>query len=346
MDTRQAILQALHDDPTDDASWLILGDWLEDHGEPERAELLRLYRRLRVLPAGPQRDAGEERLRALLAAGVRPCVPLLHNSLGMELALVGPGTFLMGSPRHEAHRDQDEEQHEVEITRPFYLGAYLVTQEQYRQVTGLEPSRFAETGVNKDDVPELETRDFPVENVSWNEAVRFCELLSELPAERTARRRYRLPTEAEWEYACRAGTTTPFHLGSSLSADLANFDGRHPYGGAPTRPWLMRTTPVGSYAPNALGLFDVHGNVREWCFDWYVSDYGPQQRQDPQGPETGSSRVVRGGSWLCDGHKCRCAFRVGRGPDDREDYLGLRVACVEEAPSAPPPPPPPDCVGR
>jgi uncharacterized protein (TIGR02996 family) len=328
MDTQQAILQALHDDPADQASWLILGDWLEEHGEPERAELLRLSRRLRVLPAGAERDAAEDRLRALLAAGVRPCVPLLTNSIGLELALIPAGTFFMGSPGDEEARDGDEPQHEVEITRAFYLGVFQVTQGQYRQVTGTNPSRFARTGTKKDRVPGLKTRDFPVENVSWNEAVRFCATLSELPEERAAQRCYRLPTEAEWEYACRAGTTTPFHYGSVVSADLANFDGRHPYGGAPARPWLTRTTPVGNYLPNAFGLYDVHGNVREWCSDWYTADYGGKGREDPQGPEEGSSRVVRGGSWLCDGHKCRCAFRVGRGPEDREDYVGVRVVCV------------------
>ena len=134
----------------------------------------------------------------------------------------------MGSPRVEAGRLDDEEQHEVEITRPFYMGMYTVTQAEYEEVMGQNPSYFSATGDGKDKVAGMDTRQFPVEMVTWNDAVEFCRKLSQLPAEQQAGRVYRLPTEAEWEYSCRAGTTTPFHFGNSLSSNQANTDGLHP----------------------------------------------------------------------------------------------------------------------
>ena len=146
----------------------------------------------------------------------------------------------------------------------------------------------------------------------WEEAVEFCHKLSARPQEQAAGRSYRLPTEAEWEYACReAGALkTPFHFGAKLGSEQANFDGNCPYGGADKGPWLHRTTPVGSYKPNAFGLFDMHGNVWEWCQDWYDDNYYSQSpRQDPQGPQNGSYRVLRGGSWFNDGCGCRSAIR-------------------------------------
>src|SRR5262249_11368647 len=153
-------------------------------------------------------------------------------------------------------------------------------------------------GGGKDMVKGLATADFPVERVSWHEAVKFCKKLSVRPAEKRARRVYRLPTEAEWEYACRAGTSTPFHFGRSLSSRQANFDGNAPYGGAAKGPWLRRTCKVGSYQPNGFGLFDMHGNLFQWCNDWYGRDYYKDSpRQDPQGPDEGTARIVRGGSW-------------------------------------------------
>jgi formylglycine-generating enzyme required for sulfatase activity len=179
----------------------------------------------------------------------------------------------------------------------------------------------------------LDTRDFPVERVSWEDAAAFCRKLSELPEEARENRVYRLPSEAEWEYACRGGaaSSTPFHLGNSLSSAQANFDGDHPYGGAAKGPSLGRTTEVGAYPVcNAFGLFDLHGNVWEWCADWFDPDYyAKSPRTDPPGPSDGSLRVIRGGSWYdCGGHGCRSAGRVGYAPGGRHGSLGFRIALV------------------
>src|SRR5262249_36572146 len=150
----------------------------------------------------------------------------------------------------------------VVLGRAFYLGKYPVTQEQYERVMSRNPSWFASTGRGRDQVKEFaDTGNFPVENVTWEEAVEFCRRLSDLPAERRAGRVYELPSEAEWEYACRAGTTTPFHFGTELNGRRANCDGNHPYGTATRGPYLGRTCPVGCYTANAWGLYDMHGNV-------------------------------------------------------------------------------------
>jgi formylglycine-generating enzyme required for sulfatase activity len=248
----------------------------------------------------------------------------ITNSIGMKLVLIPAGKFLMGSPPDEKDRRDDEEQHEVEITKPFYLGVYEVTQRQYEQVMRTNPSRFKkENGGGPD---------HPVENVSWQDAQDFCPKLSALEKERAAKRVYRLPTEAEWEYSCRGGAreNTPFHFGKSLSSIQANFDGNYPYGDAPKGPYLQKTSPGGSYQPNGFGLFDMHGNVREWCADWY-GPYDKQDKKDPQGPKTGDRRVLRGGSWYYYGRDCRAAYRDWLDPADRYGLIGFRVVCVPAA---------------
>jgi formylglycine-generating enzyme required for sulfatase activity len=205
------------------------------------------------------------------------------NSVGMKLVTVPKGKFKMGSLEAETGRDSDEgPQHEVEITQPFQMGAYEVTQEEYQKVMGTNPSYFSAGGGGAARVAGMDTKRFPVENVSWDDAQAFCRKLSELPAEKKAGRSYRLPTEAEWEHACRAGTTTAFHYGASLTSTQANMYGLSPYGGAKAGPNLQRTEKVGSYRPNAFGLYDMHGNVLEWCQDWFDTTYyrtGP--RVDP-----------------------------------------------------------------
>ena len=225
------------------------------------------------------------------------------NSIHMKLVLIPAGTFQMGSPPEEKHRSENETpRHTVEISRPFYMGVFPVTQEEYQKVMGINPSDFSSGGGGgKSKVTGLDTRRFPVEQVSWFNAVEFCARLSRMEAERQAGRLYRLPTEAEWEYACRARTTTPFYFGENLSAKDANFDGTQPYGGAEKGPSLGRTTAVGSYPKNAFGLHDMHGNVWQRCNDWHDEDYfknAPQK--DPPGPERGpygERRVQCGGSW-------------------------------------------------
>jgi formylglycine-generating enzyme required for sulfatase activity len=253
----------------------------------------------------------------------------LKNSIGMKLVLIKPGKFTMGSPANESEREPfdegSERQHEVEITKHFYMGVCEVTQAQYRKVMGENPSWFSASGGGRDKVQSQDTSEFPVENVSWHDAVAFCKKLSEQPDEKQAGRLYHLPTEAEWEYACRGGVRSPFHCGGSLSSRQANFNGDFPYGGAPKGPYLGRTTTVGSYQPNAFGLYDMHGNVWEWCADWYATDYNPNDRQDPQGPATGIRRVLRGGLWCLSGNYCRAAFRGHVGPGLRGSGVGFRV---------------------
>jgi formylglycine-generating enzyme required for sulfatase activity len=254
------------------------------------------------------------------------------NSIGLRLAFIPAGAFRMGSPENEKDRNPDETLHPVELTRAFYLGVYPVTQEGYEKVMGHNPSWFAPQGAGKSKVTGLDTRQFPVEMVSWDEALEFCDRLSQLPEERQAGRQYRLPTEAEWEYACRAGAAThaPFHYGRSLSSRQANFDGSFPYGGAPKGDYLKRTTAVGSYPPNAWGLHDLHGNVWEWCHDWFSEHYylSDEAGRDPHGPAAGTDkrRVLRGGSWNDYARYCRTAHRARSRPRNRRAFIGFRVA--------------------
>jgi uncharacterized protein (TIGR02996 family) len=317
MNALDVLLEALHADVSDETAWLALADALEEDGQPQRAELMRLLRR--------RCEQTEPRVQELLASGMLPCLPERTNSLGMRFVLLAPGTFLMGSPDdEEGHEDYEGPVHEVLISRPFYLGVYPVTQEQYERVMGTNPSHFQS-------VPGEDTRRFPVENVSWEDAAEFCRKLSELPLEKKSGRVYHLPSEAEWEYSCRgeAPTSQVFHVGDSLSSKQANFDGNYPYGGAEKGDYLARTCKVGNYKPNQFGLFDMHGNVWEWCSDWYAADYyGKSPPQDPPGPSEGSLRVSRGGGWSSLGQGCRSADRSGLAPAYRYDYLGFRVAWV------------------
>jgi uncharacterized protein (TIGR02996 family) len=330
---RDALLQALHDDPADLASWSVLADWLDDHDEPERADLVRLRIFLAGTGDSPQRPLAEERVREILFQGIRPCVPTLVNSVGMELALVPAGSFYMGSPRTEFGRAGDEDpRHPVEITRPFYLGVCLVTQDEYRLLSSEAPSHFSAHGTGRLQVQGLDTARFPVDSVSWDDAVGFCARLSNLPAEQEAGRIYRLPTEAEWEYACRAGATAdPFQTGDCLSSLWANFDGQRPAGGVRRGPFLERTCAVGSYLPNAWGLFDLHGNLWEWCADWYDARYyAGSPTRDPQGPSQSPAgqRCIRGGAWNFPALNCRTAYRLYLNPATRTHDVGFRVACV------------------
>ena len=227
----------------------------------------------------------------------------ITNSIGMKLVLIPAGEFIMGSPESDADAFENEHpQHRVKITKPFYLGVTEVTQEQYERVMGENPSQF------KDD-PQR-----PVETVSWEDADKFCERLSEKEG-----KMYHLPTEAEWEYACRAGSTTKWCFGDSESqlGDYAWYD--EEYGSGSTH-------PVGQKKPNAWGLYDMHGNVWEWCVDW-KADYVNSSSSDPTGPSSGSSRVFRGGSWYYTARNCRSAYRHFS-PGSERYFLGFRVSLV------------------
>jgi formylglycine-generating enzyme required for sulfatase activity len=262
----------------------------------------------------------------------------ITNSIGMKLVLIPAGTFQMGSPRGEPERQPDETRHEVTITKPFYMGIYEVTQAQYAKL--MDPKTRAFFNSDRGGSPE-----HPMEDVLWTEADEYCQKLTALKEETSAGRKYRLPTEAEWEYACRAGTTTAFHFGDSLSSLQANFNGNGPYGTAEEGPYLRQTAKVGSYPPNAFGLYDMHGNVAEWCADWYDPEYyNASPDEDPPGPPAGVLPddyenfyvVIRGGCWLDDARACRSAYRHRAMHRNRYRLIGFRVVCdTASASSAP-----------
>jgi uncharacterized protein (TIGR02996 family) len=344
MTPEDVLLAAIVRDPGDDLAWLVLADWLEEDGQPARAELLRLTRALRgVAWNEPERPQREQRVVELLNSGVEPANPVLANCVGMRFRLVPPGHFLMGAADDEREAGGDERpRHEVTLTRPFWLAETPVTQAQYEAVMGSNPSHFSRSGGGKDEVTGQDTSTFPVENVSSDEARVFCERLSgrDSPA---FGRLYRLPSEAEWEYGCRGGPTSysSFHFGPILddSGAQANFCGEAPHGSERQSPFLGRPCPVRRYPPNAFGLFDLHGNVEEWCADWYDGDYyAVSPKEDPPGPEKpilSGDRVPRGGSWLTDAAFCRSACRNyvsgAYGTRYRSNTVGFRVALVVSA---------------
>jgi len=240
----------------------------------------------------------------------------ITNSIGMKLVLIPKGTFMMGSPASEEHHDESETQHEVTISKDYYLGVTEVTQGQYEKVMGTNPSFFQKRELRKSD-----SSMYPVEQVSWEDAVEFCKKLSDLPEEKKAVREYRLPTEAEWEYACRAGSKTAYSFGES-SKSLGDYA------------WFRRnsngqTHPVGEKKANAWGLYDMHGNVSEWCSDWH-GDYSKGVVSDPIGPREGLERVARGGIWGGPAETARSGSRAWRNPAVQY-YDGFRVALSSES---------------
>jgi formylglycine-generating enzyme required for sulfatase activity len=241
------------------------------------------------------------------------------NSIGMKLMLVPKGQFAMGSPRGARNADLDERQTAVTITRDYHIGAFEVTQAQFQRVMGRNPSQFQGTRV------EGGGEHRPVEQVSWNDAVDFCKRLSELPEEKAAGRVYRLPTEAEWEYACRGGNAGEYAFGDRVEAlgDYAWFEDNSD----------GRTHPVGKKKPNAWGLHDMHGNVWEWCADWYVPHAG-RPLIDPTGPLQGTDRVYRGGGWSYAASYCRSANRTATNPSFAGfEFLSIGFRVAMDAPA-------------
>ncbi len=280
------------------------------------------------------------------------------NSIGMKLAMIPAGTFLMGStpeeieellklaggkPEWNQNIKSEGPQHPVTIGQPFRMSIHEVTQGQFQQVLNRNPSSFKTAPSGED------TSRFPVEMVRWLDAIEFCNALSQSEGlspcydlknvERDGDGSiksasvtwldggdgYRLPTEAEWEYACRAGTTTPFHFGTQSNGKQANVNGEEPYGTTSKGPKLGHTITVGSYARNAFGLYDMHGNVWEWCWDWSVAYYEQSPGEVMKGPLSGKERVVRGGSWSYDPGVTRSAYRGWSAPDYRNLYYGCRL---------------------
>ena len=258
--------------------------------------------------------------------------PASKTLQGVKLKFIKGDTFLMGSPESEPDRYDSETQHSVTLS-DYYLSENLITNEQYSRflnenrissdgngdVLGFENQLLVKVhhwGVqysNNEWHPAPGKADFPVVHVTWYGAKAYCDWAGG-----------RLPTEAEWEYACRAGTTTPFNTGFSLSSSQANYNGNYPYNGSVKGTFLAHTQRVGSYAPNAWGLYDMHGNVWEWCSDWY-GRYNIDDDTNPQGPATGTYRVLRGGSWVDNARSCRCTDRNPGELDDRGNG-GFRLA--------------------
>ena len=260
------------------------------------------------------------------------------NTIGMKFVRIPEGSFVMGSPSSEPGRYSNETLHRVTLTKPFYMQTTEVTVGQwrlfirdsgYRTEAETSDGTFVWTGSDwkkqKDahwDNPTFsQSEDHPVTCVSWNDCREFLKWLNGKEGEG----KYRLPTEAEWEYACRAGTTTPFNGGNCLSASEANYDGNHFYTGCSKGQYRQQTVSVASFPPNAWGLFDTHGNVWEWCSDWY-GDYPGNAVTDPEGPGSGTIRVLRGGSWGSSAEDCRSSYREWNTPVGRFNVVGFRVA--------------------
>ncbi|MCY2986681.1 MAG: SUMF1/EgtB/PvdO family nonheme iron enzyme [Planctomycetota bacterium] len=252
-----------------------------------------------------------------------------NNGLQLKLCWCPAGSFTMGSPTGERNRGSGEGPVPVTLSQGFWLGKYEVTQGQWRTIMGSNPSCFSASGSDSSQVQGMATDRLPVENISWSDADAFCRKVTD--QERQAGRlpagwEYRLPTEAQWEYGCRAGTVTATAFGDKLSSSQANFEGNNPYNGANKGPYLTRTAKVGSYAGNAWGLQDMHGNVWEWCRDWYQARL--PGGTDPEVSSRATFRVLRGGGWVSDGRSCRSALRFRVLPHVRGEDYGFRVAIV------------------
>ena len=242
------------------------------------------------------------------AARVRVASESLGGGLTLELVYIPGGAFLMGSPRSEGY-DEERPQHRVQAA-PFWMGVCPVTQDQWRAL--MPAPRCRSVGPN-----------LPVDRISWAEASQFCRRLAA-----RAGRAYRLPSEAEWEYACRAGSATPFSCGPTLTTDLANYTGQFVYGEAPIGPYRHVSTPADAFPPNAWGLRDMHGNLWEWCADAWRADYtgAPADGRVWGSTQPDAQRVARGGSWHEPPDICRSATRLKVNPAAGDDLIGFRVA--------------------
>ncbi|MEI7826080.1 MAG: SUMF1/EgtB/PvdO family nonheme iron enzyme [Chlorobiaceae bacterium] len=280
--------------------------------------------------AGWNNDKSHPEFRKCLDA-IRSIVPVADETIGQITSVVSApaihlpnvppnfirirgGLFMMGSPSDEVHRSSDETEHQVMLS-DFYICKYVVTVSQFNE--------FAEDTGSERKAGEF---NHPVVEVSWEDADAYGKWLMAKTGNK-----FRLPTEAEWEYACRAGATTPFNTGDNLTTDQANYDGNYPYNGNAKGIFRQTTVPVGSFAPNAWGLYNMHGNVWEWCSDWYKDSYYEECKlngtvTNPDNQEKGSDRVIRGGSWNYSAEYCRSAYRYNFTPVSRSSIVGFRLA--------------------
>lgn len=230
------------------------------------------------------------------------------QGVAQRMRRIEPGVFLMGSPPNEPERFDDETQHEVELTQGFWLADTTCTQELWQAVMGNNPSCY-------------QGPKHPVEYVNYDDCRAFLDRVNDS----ASHLQLRLPTEAEWEYACRARTETPFWFGETINPRQVNYDGSCPYNGGEWCLSWQETMEVKALPPNGWGLYQMHGNVREWCADWY-GPYKGGKVVDPKGPPIGDRRVLRGGSWFSRGRGCRSAVRFARSPNTREDNYGFRLS--------------------
>ncbi len=317
-----------------DIGGVVFSGWVHDSQVAPKWELPRVAPLRAIAPF----DADQAKRHQQAWAEYLGVQAELSNSIGMKLTLIPPGEFMMGATEEEIEelskstdfsglsvsqylqklRDEGP-QHKVVLTKPFYMGVYEVTQEDCERVVGENPSEFSRTGSSCDHVSDQDTSFFPVECVSWDDAVEFCSKLSEQPREKAAGRVYRLPTEAEWEYACRAGTQTQWSFGNDKPRLVQHG-------------WFAvnsgdRTHKVGELRANPFGLYDMHGNVMEWCKDWHATGYySSSSESDPQGPSQTLHRVYRGGAWCFRPWSCRSVSRGGREPSYSHRARGFRVA--------------------
>jgi formylglycine-generating enzyme required for sulfatase activity len=251
---------------------------------------------------------------------------ILATGVALRLIAIRAGDLLMGSPAHEPEREGNEgPQHRVTLGA-FLLGQTAITQAQWREVASWPPAGRALNA----DPSEFKGADRPVERVSWDDAIEFCRRLS-----RDTGRTYTLPSEAQWEYACRAGTTTPFAFGKTITTELANYDGNYSYANGPKGEYRQQTTPVGMFPANAWGLQDMHGNVYEWCLDHWHGSYEGAPVDGSAWVSGGDQdrRLLRGGSWFNVPRLCRSACRARARPDDAGTDVGFRVVCLPQGPS-------------
>ena len=239
----------------------------------------------------------------------------IDNNIFLDMVFISGGTFMMGSPDGEGF-DTEKPQHQVTV-KPFWMGKFAVTQVQWRAVAAL-PKVKIDLNPNPSD---FKGANRPVENVSWHKAVEFCARLSQKTG-----KNYRLPSEAEWEYACRAGTTTPFYFGKTITTDLVNFNGDFNYASARKGIYRKKTTDVGSFPPNAFGLYDMHGNVWEWCADNWHNNYNNAPTDESIWQEDDNKyRIVHGGSWYSKPEICRAANRIKYDSEGRVGCCGFRI---------------------
>lgn len=306
---------------------------------------------LRLTPSGVAPfettvDEGEDSFDKFMAEEL--AVP--NQPLALTMLWIPPGRFWMGSPPTEPERGDSEAPMHLLQMQGFFMSQTPITQAQWRQVVrsnersgerwgrelSTKPSRFQEE--NSGLFPgEANTDNRPVEQVSWLDAMEFCSRLSQRIG-----RNYTLPSEAQWEYACRAGTTTPFHFGGTISPELANYVGNHAYADGPTGTYRRQTTPVGLFPANAWGLQDMHGNVWEWCLDEWHESYEDASSngqawldvaEGEKSKESVKTRLLRGGSWGGDPGRCRSAYRGRSRAEDANDDVGFRVVCLPQDPS-------------